>query len=410
MNKTGENPSNSGAADLAQLLVTNQVVGPLNVELLADLSAAGVRCEVLTGWVDAEGGADLGFEVLPAARLIKAPAWKRLWTWGLFTLQAVAAAVRRRRSPVLVTTNPPLPVLLMPLLRRLLGVRYVLLIYDIYPDVMERMGRCRTGGLISRLWRALSRRAMLAAEGVITLGDHMADTLRAHLRAGDRVDIEVIPNWADTGFIRPLAKADNPFARKHGLVDKFVVAYSGALGATHDTNSIIHAAEQLRDLADVHFLIIGGGTRWREMNDMVAERGLENLTLLPLQPFSALPHTLTVADAAIVCLDEGYEGVSVPSKTYYCLAAGAAILAVSPAGTELTDLVAEHRCGLHIPPRSGEKLAEAVRKLHDDPGLLESFKAAAVAAAREHFDRRPATTRYLRYLARAFAAGKVQSG
>ena len=216
------------------------------------------------------------------------------------------------------------------------------------------------------------------------------------------MEIEVIPNWADTSFIRPLPKADNPFAREHGLVGKFVVAYSGALGATHDTESILAAAEQLAGVRDVHFLIIGGGTRWHQTAEAVAARRLTNLTLLPLQPFGVLPHSLTAADVSIVCLDEGYEGVSVPSKAYYALAAGAAILAVSPDGTELTDLVAEHRCGLAVRPRDPAALVGAIRRLHDDPGLLASCRSAAAAAARNHFDRSLATARYAAYLERSF--------
>ncbi|OPX22707.1 MAG: hypothetical protein B1H04_04640, partial [Planctomycetales bacterium 4484_123] len=105
---------------------------------------------------------------------------------------------------------------------------------------------------------------------MITLGRHMAETLRRHLADWGDVPLYVIDNWADTDFIRPLAKADNPFARRHGLVDKFVVSYSGAFGATHDMESIVAAAEALLDLPDVHFLLIGGGTRQREVSEVVA--------------------------------------------------------------------------------------------------------------------------------------------
>jgi len=238
---------------------------------------------------------------------------------------------------------------------------------------------------------------------VITLGRHMAETLRRHLADWGDVPLYVIDNWADTDFIRPLAKADNPFARRHGLVDKFVVSYSGAFGATHDTESIVAAAEALLDLPDVHFLLIGGGTRQREVSEVVARKALPNLTLLPLQPFDMLRYTLPAADCAIVSLDEGYEGLSVPSKTYYALAAGAALLAISGPGTELTELVAEHGCGVHIPPRSPEALAGAIRRLHDDRELLSAYKSAARRAAERHFSRRAATSRYLRCLAKCLA-------
>jgi glycosyltransferase involved in cell wall biosynthesis len=230
----------------------------------------------------------------------------------------------------------------------------------------------------------------------------MADTLRAHLRPGDEVPIEIIPNWADTRFIRPLDKAGNPFARRHGLADKFVVIYSGSLGATHDTESIIEAAAMLQNLPDVHFLIIGGGTRREAVAKAIDARKLSNRTLLPFQPLEELPYSLTTADCAIVCLDEGYEGVSVPSKTYYALAAGVAVLAVGGDGTELSDLVERFRCGLKIPPRSPAALAAAVRRLHDDRALLASFKAASRKAAEEHFSRAIATEHYRRYLERCF--------
>jgi len=380
------------------LVVINQVTGPLMVELLTDLSRRGIRCAAITGWVDAEDPRRLPFAVLRGPRLVKSPAWKRLLTWAAFSVAAILRAIARPGALLLAVSNPPWPMLLMPLLKRLLRRRYVLLIYDVYPDVLVRMGRLRPGGVVTRLWKGLSRRALLHADGVITLGRHMAETIRGHLRPGDRCDVEVIPNWADTDFIRPVAKEHNPFARQHGLVDKFVVIYSGAFGATHDVESIVAAAGLLRDLPDVHFMMIGGGTRRREVEELIAQERPPNLTLLPFQPIAVLPYSLSAADCSIVCLDEGYEGISVPSKTYYALAAGTALLAASAPATELSELVDEHRCGLHIPPRSPGALADAIRRLHDEPELLGQMKAAARAAAEARFSRSVITARYLDYL------------
>jgi glycosyltransferase involved in cell wall biosynthesis len=384
-----------GDETLGRLLVINQVVGPLMRELLEDLAEAGVDGTAVAGWVDAPGGRPPRFPVWPAARLVKAPAWRRVWTWGRFTLQALWRLARTgRQCPALVVTNPPLTMLALPWLRRLVGLRYVLLVYDIYPEAMERMGMLRPDGWIARWWRGRSRASMRSAEGVITLGRKMADTLAGHLRPGDDVTIEIIPNWADTEVIRPRAKQDNPFAIEHGLVGKFVVLYSGAFGATHDTSSIIAAAGQLTDRPEVHFMLIGGGTRRAEVEREVAEADLPNLTLLDFQPLERLPLSLTVADCSIVCLDEGYQGISVPSKTYYALAAGAAVLAVSPPDTELTDLVAETRCGRHVSPRNPDRLAEAVRFYADHPQALAEARANARRAAETEYSRAVCTRRY----------------
>lgn len=404
-----ENTVAPRAGGLDRLLAVNQVVGPLMAELLADLSACGVRCEAIAGWVDRRRGESPPFGHLPAARLVKSPAWQRMMTWSAFTAGAAGRLLARRDAPLLVTTNPPLMPLLMTTLKRLLDCRYVLLVYDVYPEVAERTGYIRPGGKAAELWRRLSRRAMLAADGVITLGEHMAETLRSHLRPGDECDIEVIPNWADTDVIRPIPKQDNSFAKRHNLGDKLVVGYSGSFGATHDTESIIAAAQRLADVRDVRFVLIGGGTRRGRVEQLVAERNRGNLKLLDFQPLEVLPQSLAAMDCAIVCLDEPYRGVSVPSKTYYALAAGSALLAVSPPNTELTDLIAEHDCGVHIPPGSGERLADAVRELHENPELLRRYRTAARAAAEKHFSRRIATDRYYRYLRGLFGPGGSQS-
>ncbi len=384
------------------LSVVSQVAGPLIRQLLEDLSARGIECELLAGWVDAAAGEPLSFAWRRACPLVKSPHWRRLWTWVRFTSRAKLFLARRRRRPALIVTNPPLVMLAAPWFRRYLGLRYVLLVYDVYPDVLERMGAIRAGGLLARLWRRWSRRALLRAEGVITLGSHMAETLRGHLRPGDPVAIDVIPNWADTDFIRPRAKADNAFAREHGLADKFVVMYSGALGATHDIESIVSASERLADLSDVRLVIVGEGTRRRELEELVARKALPNLALLPLQPYAKLPLSLSSADCAIVCLDEGYQGVSVPSKTYQMMAAGAAILAVSPPDTELTDLVRDFGCGLALRPRDPAGLAEAVRRLHADRAELTRMKLAARRAAEERFSRPAAAATYAELLRSRF--------
>ncbi len=392
---------------MRSLLVVNQVVGPLIRELLEDLTGLGIDCTVLAGAVDRPAGLRRPSRVLRSVALRKSPLARRLATWSAFAVRALVTLAAGRRTPALVVTNPPLTMLLLPALKRVTGLRYVLLIYDIYPDVGERMGLLRPGGPIARLWRRLSARSMREAERVITLGEHMAETLRDHFAGAPAAPspIEVIPNWADTDVIRPRPKRGNPFAEQHGLVGKFVVLYSGSFGATHDMRSVIGAAQRLRDLDDVHFLLIGGGTREREVADLVAAADLPNLTLLSFQPLEMLPCSLASADCAVVCLDEGYEGIAVPSKTYYALAAGSAILAVSPSETELTDLVREEGCGVHVLPRRPEELAAAIRRLHADRELLARYQAAARLAAEERYSRRLLTRRYADVLARAFGNG-----
>jgi glycosyltransferase involved in cell wall biosynthesis len=178
------------------------------------------------------------------------------------------------------------------------------------------------------------------------------------------------------------------------LVDKFVVMYSGNFGATHDVENIIDAAMLLTDLPDVQFVLIGGGTRRREVQEYVRAKALPNLLLLDWLPNEQFPFSVTSADCLVVSLDAGFEGVSVPGKSYTSLAAGAAMLAITPPGTELAALVRNEHCGLWVPPRSSTALATAVRQLYADRPELERMKASARAAAETRYNVDVCTRRY----------------
>jgi glycosyltransferase involved in cell wall biosynthesis len=93
------------------------------------------------------------------------------------------------------------------------------------------------------------------------------------------------------------------------------------------------------------------------------------------------------------------EGLSVPSKIYYMLAAGAALLVISRGPNELTDLVKRHQCGLAVPPHDPEAVLAAVHRFSSDAPFLALCRANARAAAVEHYSRRN-TEAYIQTIAR----------
>lgn len=387
-----------------RLLATNQVTSTLFRDVLDAVVEAGIEVKLVAGYLELGEGYRPGFEWIPATELRKSPAWRRIWTWGLFTLQAWRAMAGHPDCLCLLTTNPPLVPWIAPFARRLFGLHYVLLVYDIYPDAMERMGMIRPGGLIDRALRRLSRQALEGADAVITLGERMAETLRRHVPPGRDLPIHIIPNWADTDFIRPVPRKENPFAAEHGLADQLVVMYSGAFGATHDIETLIDAAESLQDLRDVRFVLIGGGTRESEVRAYASRKALPNLLLLPWQPVANTRFSLTAADIHIISLDAAFEGISIPSKTYTSLAAGAAILCLSGPRCEVADLVAKYGCGLRIDPGDPAALAEAVRGLHRDRARLAGMQHSARRAAEEHFSKGTCLEQYRQVIMPLFGA------
>ena len=285
-----------------------------------------------------------------------------------------------------MVSNPPF----LPLLAWLLGKAqqrpYALLEWDIYPNILAPMGLAGPGHPLYRLWAAAHKRALRRAELVVTIGEQMAATLR-RLAEDPDLPVAVIPNWVDTVWIRPQPRGENPFAREQGFTDQLVVMYSGNLGATHAIETIVAAAEALRDRADIQFVIIGEGSKRPLVEAALAAGRLPTTRLLPYQPADRLPYSLASADVGIVTLAAGYEELSVPSKTYNLLAAGNALLGISQAPNDLASTIQAQGCGANFAPDDAAGMAAWLKQLAADRATLRQYQVAARQAAEQCFSR-----------------------
>lgn len=378
------NPPRSG------LLLLNQVTGPLFRELAEDLAASHGGAVLLTDMSHLPPGYHHpSLRLLPGPRYDRRSGLRRLFSWGRYFVRALAVTLTHdRRVCLLLVSNPPFLGWVGWLAARFRGQRYAMLVYDVYPGLLENLGRLPRGGLVAQLWRWSNRVAWGRAEVIFTIGPHMAATIRTMLSPAAAARLQVIPNWADGSRIHPRAAADNPFVQEHGLNGRICVQYSGNLGATHDIGPLLQAAELLGGDPRFVFVIIGGGERWPMVQAEVKARRLTNIKLLPWQPEAVLPYSLAAADVAVITLEAGVEGHSVPSKTYYALAAGAALLVISRGQNELVDLVRIHGCGLSVPAGEAEAVANALRRFADAPDFLACCRAAARRVQEESFSRR----------------------
>lgn len=285
----------------------------------------------------------------------------------LFCLRITVRLLRysRRGDLILYTTEPPYLPLLGWLLHRLTRTPYLVLIYDLYPDVLVELGVLPASHRLVRLWRQFNRWVFADAQQLIVLAEPMADRVRNHAPAA-AAKLTVIPSWADPAQIHPCSKTENWFATKHQLVDRFVVLYSGNQGRCHDLVTVMAAALLLRQQPDVLFLFIGKGPQHQRLLELVHDWGLGNCRFLPYQELSVLPYSLAAADLALVTLGIEAEGLVAPSKLYGHLAAGTPIAAITPASSYLRQLVEEESCGRWFANGDAQGLADWILELKAD--------------------------------------------
>jgi glycosyltransferase involved in cell wall biosynthesis len=338
---------------------------------------------------------------LPIGRIFNSCTYFLSVSWGLLW--------RSQRGPLLIVSNPPFLGLVGYLLRLLRGRPFVYLIHDVFPDAAVTLGYLKADGWVSRIWDRVNRLVLTHASRIVVLGEG-TKTLIAR-KGGDGVAdrIRVIHNWVDEAFIRPLPKSENPFVREHGLEGRFVVLYAGNLGLGQDLETVIGAAERVRD-RDMVFLFIGEGGKKKKLQAMVQERGLDNVRFLPYQPRDVLPYSATCSDVSLVALERGVEGLSMPSKLYTIMASGRPVVAIVEKGLEVARIVAEGNCGESVEPGDVDGLVRVLDHYGSNPEICERDGRNGRAHFQAHFTRTLALREYFEVLESARPDGNGTRG
>jgi glycosyltransferase involved in cell wall biosynthesis len=400
-----------------RILVLNQYYWPgveATAHLLSELCSALASefdVTVVTGKLDA---AEPGRALHDGVEIVRVPSTafdrSRLALRAVNYLTYLAASLSEalqadRPDVVLCMTDPPVIADVALIVARRFDAPLVVVSQDVFPEVAVQLRRLDNPALVSLL-RLAVRLYLKRAQRVVAIGETMRSRL---LEKGARPDrVVVIPNWVDTSALTPRPR-DNPWAREHGLVDKFVVMHSGNIGYAQDLDTLVRAATFLRDLGDVRIVIVGGGARRQELKHLERLLDVDQITFMGYQPREMLPLSLSSADVHVVGLARGLSGYVVPSRLYGILAVGRPVIVAADAESETACVVSQVGCGVVVPPGRPELLAAQIRRAYE--GALDL--AAMGAAGREYVtaeaDRRIAVERYLRILRELARDGAARS-
>ncbi|MBK8899833.1 MAG: glycosyltransferase family 4 protein [Anaerolineaceae bacterium] len=293
-----------------------------------------------------------------------------LWSVGLLLWRQ-----RQQFPAVVVTTNPPFLGLVSWLFSKLFHLPYLLIVYDIYPEIAVNLGVLSPRSPITKIWRQVTHLIFRNAAVLVVIGRDMERIVRQKIPPYLHHRITRIPNWSDEKRVRPIPKHQNGFRHQQGINNVFVVQYAGRMGRTHNLEPIIEAA---RDLCTekILFQFVGDGAKKQTLQQLVAQHNLTNVQFLAYQPMECLSEMLSAADLALVCLDEAFTGLSVPSKSYGIMASGTPILGFVQPDSEIGQMITEEACGLVLPNPTAEQISQTLRSLIHNTTTLEAMSAA----------------------------------
>ena len=304
---------------------------------------------------------------------------KRVFNYLSYVFLVVPHALFLPCDVVLAMTDPPFEGIVGAFVAWLKGKPYVYNIRDMYPD-MAVGGSIVKPGLLARLWERLHRWALRRATRVIVLGEDMRRRILAKGVSPSNVavvrdGVEILP-----GNPAP-ASIDSEIVRAIRSDFRFVLLHAGNLGFYGAWDTLLAGAANLAN-EGVRLVFVGDGAQRARLE--AAAANLPNVRFLPFFPGSKIPSVLAAADAHIVTVKRGLEGVVVPSKMYGILAAGKPIVAVAPRECDVAAIGQAKGFSVFADPDDPAGFAEAVRNLARAPAELETMGRAARDAAPEY--------------------------
>jgi glycosyltransferase involved in cell wall biosynthesis len=271
-----------------------------------------------------------------STRFGKASRWRRAADFASFIFFCCFRVLFLSRQDVVVAlTTPPLISFVGAWRAKLWGAKFCYWVMDMNPDEAIAAGWLQKDSPVGKILERMSRSSLRQAGSIVALDRFMRDRIAAKGISPDK--IAVIPPWSHDNEVKFNAAGRDEFRREHGLENKFVIMYAGNHSPIHPLDTLLQAAEHLKNNDSIAFCFVGGGQgfprvkRWAgDLAKVGNGKPRAKIVCLPYQPMARLSAMLSAADAHVVVMGNPFVGLVHPCKIYNILTIGAPLIYIGP--------------------------------------------------------------------------------
>lgn len=326
----------------------------------------------------------------------------RLLSYISFGISMVLLGIRKiGRQDVVLIESPPL--FLVPfalLVSKITRGKPVMMVSDIWPDIIIRMGHINEKSLSAKIMLWLEKFSYNHSYAVALTNPGACEQIRH--RFPKLKNVTVISNGVDTKMFSPAFRQEHIRAELGAGKNDFLVGYCGLHGLAQGLEVILGAADILKKVDNIKFVMIGDGPTKDGLVSEAAKKWLSNLKFYDHRPKKDMPAILASIDVSIIPLSARFPG-TMPSKVYEALASGTPPIVAK--GCEGEKLVMEFNAGRCYEPGDSKELADVLLELVGNAPLYKEIKDNCKALS-GRFDRDVIAERVENTLS-AVAAGNV---
>lgn len=256
--------------------------------------------------------------------------------------------------------------------------KLILYCLDLWPESLAA-GGIKKNSLIYKLFDKISGNIYKNCDHILVTSKSFIGYLSQKF-AIDEQRFSYLPQYAEKLFQKVASKSSGK-----KTID---LVFAGNIGAVQSVQTIIEAAEILKEDKQIIFHIVGGGTDLDRLQNLAKEKALNNVIFYGRRPVEEMPKFYAMADAMLVTLaKDPLLSLTLPGKVQSYMAAGKPIIGAIDG--EAKTIVEEAQCGFIGKAEDAKELAENVQKMMQmETAELERMGRNARAFCNNYFSKK----------------------
>lgn len=245
---------------------------------------------------------------------------------------------------------------------------FLLEVRDLWPEFGVSMGVLKNP-LVIGLARWLEKFLYKRATHILVNSPAYKDYMISKNVPADKITF--IPYGTDIDMFNP--NIDGSAIRKAlNVEDKFIVLYAGALGQANDIDTILRAAQRLKENDKIYFVLFGDGKERQRLQNKATEMNLSNVIFAGVRPKKEMPKVIASANVCLAILqDIPMFRTTYPNKVFDYMASGRATVLVIDGITR--DLIESSYGGVFVQPNDDKGLADTILDLSQNPDIVNQM-------------------------------------
>ncbi|MCM3722110.1 glycosyltransferase family 4 protein [Solibacillus isronensis] len=216
---------------------------------------------------------------------------------------------------------------------------------DLWPDSLAA-GGIKESSVVYKFFKKLSKWVYSSADSIAVTSSMFKEYFRDTLKVSKK-EIHHIPQYAEDLFTESIEVPKN---------DKFNFVFAGNIGDMQSVETIVKAANELRNHTNIIIHIVGDGSKLEECKLLSKQMKLDNIIYYGRKPVSEMPYYYGLADAMLITLKNNKAiSYTLPGKMQSYMAACKPI--IGAINGEASHVIREANCGLCCAAEDYKELA-----------------------------------------------------